>query len=97
MSDEGIEADPDESMNEWWWADWKSSAVKANVWGRESLRFFLISAFRKHRSFDALKTGKKKKQRCGLANMHRQSEDAHTGGGAVFISVEPPANLSTEM
>lgn len=24
MSDEGIQADPDESMNEWWWLDWES-------------------------------------------------------------------------
>lgn len=24
MSDEGIQADPDESVNEWWWLDWES-------------------------------------------------------------------------
>lgn len=31
MSDEGIEADPDESMNEWWWADWKSPTEREST------------------------------------------------------------------
>lgn len=42
MSDEGIEADPDESMNEWWWVDWKSPAVRADTRSRGSRSFWSL-------------------------------------------------------
>lgn len=40
MSDEGIEADPDESVNEWWWVDWKSPTVKGDIRSRGCRPFF---------------------------------------------------------
>lgn len=41
MSDEGIAADPDESMNEWWWVDWTSPAARADARSRGSRSFNL--------------------------------------------------------
>ncbi len=40
MSDEGIEADPDESMNEWWWVDWKSHRSEGDRWKQRASTFF---------------------------------------------------------
>lgn len=93
MSDEGIEADPDESMNEWWWLDWKSRTVRGGRWRRrERVCILFISALRKRR-FDTLKIERKKKStKWGRGNT--PTKQTHSGGGPLCISVEPPANCN---
>lgn len=51
MSDEGIEADPDESMNERWW-DWLKVSRSEGGHSKQAEAALLISAYRESYSFD---------------------------------------------
>lgn len=94
MSDEGIEADPDESMNEWWWLDWKSRAVRGGRFGggkreREILHFVrlcLQEALLWH-----LEKSKETKSNKMRTMKHTHIVWTQWGGGPPCVSVKPPA------